>query len=120
MSRSASESSCVVVPSWGMQLPPPHAGEKAATGMLVGTLNVEFAGVTQSTWNFHIFRLFESKFRTKVGEPTGGNLAPSRSAESRPPYAESSWTHCCQAGPPMSICDRSKAHARATTNVVSP
>ena len=39
-----------------MQTPPPplHAAVKPATGIAVGApLNVEFAGVVQSTWNFH-------------------------------------------------------------------
>src|SRR5919202_2955849 len=39
--RSASESSCVVVPDCGMHVPPPlHAAEKAATGIVVGPVNV--------------------------------------------------------------------------------
>ncbi len=36
-----------------MQLPPPeHAAVNAATGMLVGPVKVELAGVAKSTWNF--------------------------------------------------------------------
>ena len=52
MSRSASESSSWLVPDCGMQVPPPQAGLKAATGMLVGPTKVELAGVAKSAWNF--------------------------------------------------------------------
>src|SRR3954471_4392996 len=54
--RSPSESSCWLVLGWGMQTPPLplHAAVKPATGIAVGVpLKVEFAGVAQSTWNFH-------------------------------------------------------------------
>ncbi len=52
MSRSASESSCCVVPGCGMQVPPPQAGVKAAPVIFVGPVRVELAGLVQSTWNF--------------------------------------------------------------------
>jgi len=51
MSRSASESSCCVVPVCGMHVPPPHASEKAAVARVVG----RSGGVGRcrpSTWNF--------------------------------------------------------------------
>jgi hypothetical protein len=36
-----------------MHAPPPlHAAVNAATAMFVGPVNVEFAGVAKSTWNF--------------------------------------------------------------------
>src|SRR5215470_5190601 len=47
ISRSPSESSCCVVPDWGMHVPPLHACEKAATGSVVGPVRAEFAGVAQ-------------------------------------------------------------------------
>ena len=48
-----------------MQVPPPlQAGEKEATGIVVGPVSAEFAGEVQSTWNFHSSRLFVPKPRT--------------------------------------------------------
>ena len=41
----------------------PHAGEKEATGIVVGPVSDEFAGVVQSTRNFHSRRLFVPKLR---------------------------------------------------------
>src|SRR5207302_2282572 len=50
ISRSARESSCWVVFSCGIHVPPPpQAALKAATEIAVGPVNVEFAGVVQST-----------------------------------------------------------------------
>src|SRR5689334_8690506 len=61
--RSASESSCWLVPGCGMQVPPPpHAGVNAATGIFLGPVNVELAGVMKSTWNFHRFKELLPKF----------------------------------------------------------
>src|SRR6266478_925971 len=51
ISRSASESSCCVVPGCGTQVPPLHSGLNAATLITVGPVKVEFAGVAKSTWN---------------------------------------------------------------------
>ena len=56
MRRSASESSCWVVPLCGMQVPPPQACEKAGTGIGVSPLNVELPGADQSTWKFQAAR----------------------------------------------------------------
>ena len=47
--RSLRESSCCVVPGWGMHVPPPQASLKGATGIAVGPVKVEFAGVVKST-----------------------------------------------------------------------
>src|SRR5262249_30435341 len=95
ISRSASESSCCVVPDCGMHVPPPpHAGENAATGIVVGPVSVEFAGVAQSVWNLHSSREFVPKLTRSFGEPAGGGVDPSRSEGKRPPYAEVSWKHC--------------------------
>ena len=63
MRRSASESSSCDVPPWGMQVPPPQAGLKAATGMLVGPLKVELLVVTKSVWNFHRLSELVAKLR---------------------------------------------------------
>src|SRR5437764_3111578 len=50
ISRSASESSCWVVPDCGMHVPPPlHAGENEATAIVVGPVRVVAAGFAQST-----------------------------------------------------------------------
>src|SRR5437868_13463856 len=98
MSRSASESSCCVVPACGMHAPPLHAGENDATGIEVGPESVVFAGFAQSTWNFQSWRLLVAKLRTKFGEPLGGAVDPSRSDGSRLPYELLSAKHCCVAG----------------------
>src|SRR5262249_19178949 len=110
--RSASESSSCVVPDCGMHWPPPlHAGENAATGIVVGPVSVEFAGVVQSVWKRQRRRLFVPKATRSFGEPTGGGgVDPSRSDGRRPPYAEPSWKHCCVADNPCSIRPRSHAH----------
>src|SRR3954470_7386956 len=63
ISRSASESSCCVVPDCGMHVPPPQAGENDATGIVAGPVNVVLAGVAQSTWNFQSNRLLVPKLR---------------------------------------------------------
>ena len=44
-----------------MQVPPPQAGEKAATGIDEGPVSVVFDVVAQSTWNFQSCRLFVAK-----------------------------------------------------------
>ena len=62
MRRSPSDSSCWCTPGCSTQLPPPQAGVKALTAMLVGPLSVVFALFAQSTWNFHRFSAFEPKF----------------------------------------------------------
>ena len=66
MSRSASESSLCVVLGWVTQVPPLHASVKAAPATWVGPVNVELAGLAQSTWNFQRlspFRFTSSKAR---------------------------------------------------------
>ena len=72
-----------------MHVPPPlQAVTNAATGMLVGPVNVELAGVAKSTWNFHRLSELLPKLRKKLGEPKGGAIDPSRSDGNRPPKAE--------------------------------
>ena len=77
-----------------------HAAVNAATGMFVGPVRVEFAGVLKSTWNFHRFNEFVSKFRKKFGDPAGGSVDPSRSDGNRPPKDEVKWKHTCVAADP--------------------
>src|SRR5258708_38252015 len=103
MRRSASESSCVVVPDCGMQVPPPQSVENAATGMTVGPVKVELAGVAKSTWNLKRFRLLDPKNTRKFGSPAGGAGVPSRAAGGRRPAAPPLLvrTHlCAPAGTP--------------------
>src|SRR5437870_7819064 len=80
MSLSASESSLVELPGCEMSAPRVNG----VTGIEVGPVSVEFAGVFQSTWNFQKFR-FEvvASSRTKVGEPAGCIILPSMSAARR-------------------------------------
>ena len=62
MSRSASESSLLVVLGCAMHAPPPlHAGENAAVVRFVGPVSDVFAGAAQSTWNFHTCNAFVPK-----------------------------------------------------------
>jgi hypothetical protein len=44
-----------------MQVPPLHAGLKAATGMFVGPVKVELEGVVKSAWNFQRLSEFAPK-----------------------------------------------------------
>src|SRR5438093_12829893 len=70
ISRSASELSLCDVPGCGMQASPPlQAGVKAAVGIDVGPLSVEFAGVAQSTWNAQSSSAFVAKLITSFGAP---------------------------------------------------
>jgi hypothetical protein len=79
---------------------------------------IVFAGMPQSTWNFHNLRLLVPKFRKKLGVPGGGGLAgPSRSDGSRPPKLALNWKHCCVAGKSASIEVRSYAHTLEPANV---
>ena len=93
--------------------------------MLVGPVNVELAGVAQSTWNSQISRkswpavpggLWASSSRWRMngfGAPAGGGVAPSASAGIRawkPKAARSGAVkRWAVATPPTSICARSKA-----------
>ena len=58
MSRSLRASSLRVVPGWGMQSDDPlqNVALKGWVARSVGPVRVEFAGVVQSTWNFHTWR----------------------------------------------------------------
>src|SRR5262245_52539250 len=113
MSRSPSESSFCWVPPCGTQTPPLQALVNAVTGMLVGPVNVELAGVAQSTWNFQRLSELAPMLTRKLGEPFGGGVEPSRSEGKRLSKVELSCTHCAVAGAPVSIAARSNAHTRA-------
>src|SRR6266516_4780925 len=93
MRRSARLSSFCRVPVWGTQAPPPHAGVNPATEMVLGPVNVEFAGVAKSTWNRHARRAFDPKSSRVFDSPAGGEVDPSRSEGSRLPNDELSWKH---------------------------
>src|ERR1044071_9264494 len=118
ISRSPRESSFSRVPGCGTQAPPPHAGENAATAIVVGPVNVAFAGAAKSTWNFHSRSELVPKFSRWLGEPAGGGEAtPSRSAGNRLANDVDSWKHSCVAGAPLIIFARSNAQTRAPWNV---
>src|ERR1035441_1831158 len=64
-----------------------QSGVKAATGIRVGPVKVEFAGVVKSTWNLNRSRLAlpeGSSTITKLGVPAAGGVAPSKSEGSMP------------------------------------
>src|SRR3954465_10999684 len=111
MRRSASESSCWVVPDWGMQVPPAQASEYAAVASVVGPVKVELAVVTKSTWNFQYASVFavEPRPTMNAGEPEGGRRDPSRSDGNRPPKAVLVLKQTCAAAAPASILARSYA-----------
>src|SRR5260370_2784905 len=119
ISRSANESSLFLVLGWGIQAPPPeHAAVNAATGMVVGPVKVELAGVVKSTWNFHRLSTFEPKFREKYCSPAAGAIVPSRSYGNRLPTLELCWKQTWVAAAPARIAALSNAHARAPTKVL--
>ena len=60
-----------------MQVPPPQASVKAATGMFVGPVKVELLGVVKSAWNCQRLRELLPIFRKMFGEPAGGYVNPS-------------------------------------------
>ncbi len=101
-----------------MHEPPPQAALNAATGMLVGPVNVVLAGFAQSTWKLHRLSELVPKLSMKFGEPAGGAVALSRSAGRTPPKALESWKHCCVAACPASIDVRSKAQSLAPWKVL--
>src|SRR5579859_2700398 len=107
MSRSARESNWLEVLGWGTQVPPPHNGEKAATGIVIGPVKVELVGVAKSTWNLKRFRLLLPKNTIKLGEPAGGGVVPSTSEGRSPPTEEPCWKQTCFAACPFSMALRS-------------
>src|SRR2546425_2190282 len=82
--HSLTGSSLVDVPGWGMQAKlkkPQRAESNAASGMLVGPLKLEAAGVAQSAWDSQISlrsvppKLFPSTWREEgFAEPVGRGL----------------------------------------------
>src|SRR5208282_20068 len=102
----------------GTQSPPPHKGLKAATGIKVGPVKVEFAGLTKSTWNAYMSRLAlpsGSSVMKKLGVSEAGGVAPSRSEGNSEEMLELCWKHCMVAVLPASMLLRSAAQALAPT-----
>src|SRR2546421_12018808 len=122
MSRSASESSWLLVPPCAMQVPPLQAVEKDGTATELPA-NVEFAEFAKSTWNFQRLSELVPKFAKTFGAPAGGAsvdpvaaVAPSRSDGSRPPKLLERLKHWPVAAAPASIAARSNAQAAAPLN----
>ena len=92
----------------------------AAVAIAGAAVNVEFAGVAKSTWNFQKASWFAlaPSATIQFGSPAGGSRAPSRSAGKRPPKEVLVVKHCCVAGCPASILARSYAHTREPRNCV--
>src|SRR5689334_15951904 len=117
MSRSASESSWLVVPGCGMQVPPPQALLNAATpATAVGPVRVPVP-VPQLTANLQKLTAVDVILIRKFGEPAGGKVVPSRSAGSRLWFALLVIAHACLAAPPTNICARSKAQTWLPTKL---
>ena len=116
-SRSLPAVGCGTQSSW----PPPltHKGVKAGTGIRVGPVKVEFAGVLKSTWNANMDKLAlpsGSSSMKKFGVPEAGGIGPSRSEGNNEDWFEFCWKHCIVAALPRSILVRSAAQALAPTN----
>src|SRR6185369_1893077 len=108
MSRSASESSLLVVPGCGMQTPPLHARLNAATPeTAVGPVRVPVPA-PQFTAKRQNCTAVLVKLIKRFGSLVGGNVEPSRSAGTRLAPALVV-TQACRAAPPTSIWARSKA-----------
>ena len=91
------------------------------TGISVGPVNVEFVGVTKSTWNLNKSRLVlleGSNSITKFGVPAAGGVDPSRSDGNMPNCELFCWKHCMVAAAPVSILLRSEAQTFAPTKEV--
>src|ERR1041384_4358101 len=102
MSRSASESTLLVVPGCGMQVPPPHARLKAATPeTVIGPVKVpvpadQFTAKRQNCTAVLVMLI------KRFGSPLGGTVEPSRSAGSRL-VPDAVVTQACRAAPPANI-----------------
>ena len=83
--------------------------------MFVGPVNVELAGVAQSTWNFQdasVVVVLPSAM-TVLAAPAGGAAPLSKSAPSSPPKLVEVVKHCCVAVVPASMAARSMAQSSA-------
>src|SRR5262245_22736844 len=120
MRRSDSES----------RLPPPlcgthvpdgaQASENDGTVTDAGPVNVVFAGVVKSTWNFQSASVvFVLSATSGLGAPAAGSVRPSKSPGSRPPNWLLVLKHCCVAAAPVSIFARSKAQTFEPRKAVS-
>src|SRR6476661_8060247 len=127
MRRSPIASSRVVVPGCGIQSCVVRQGEvNGATPALdVGPVKVEFCGLVKLTWNFQRNSALEpgSTLMTKLGEPAGGCVAPSKSEGSQLAYVEFTEVKlkCTSAGAdaPASIALRSNAATSGPMNAWS-
>src|SRR5262245_1394096 len=117
MRRSASESSFWAVPSWGMQVPPLQAGEKAVTAMLVGPPSVAVPLVKLGLEMVKMSSELVLKSTKYSGEPAGGGVLPSRSAGRTPPKLVPNWKQICVAAVPASMEARSKAQSLGPAKV---
>src|ERR1044072_9858947 len=107
MSRSASESSLLVVPGCGMQVPPPQARLNAATpDTAVGPVSVPVPA-PQFTANLQKLTVVLVILIRKFGEPAGGSVVPSRSAGSGLWCGVLVLAPACLAPPPNNISARS-------------
>src|SRR5216684_8894189 len=98
-----------------MQAPPLQASVKAATGILIGPVNVELAVFAKSTWNRKTFSELLPKLTKKLGDPAGGAVTPSRSEGSRLATLDACWKQTIVAAAPLSIAVRLNAQALAPT-----
>src|ERR1041385_3216270 len=108
MSLSASESTLLVVPGWGMHVPPPHARLNAATPeTVIGPVKVPVpaAQFTAKRQNCTVVLVMLIK---RFGSFAGGKVEPSRSAGCKLAPALVV-TQACRAAPPANIWARSKA-----------
>src|ERR1041385_3170558 len=121
ISRSPSESSCVVVPDCGMHVPlVPQASLNAFTASVAGPVNVELAGVAKSTWNLKLASVLAAapSESTKLGSPAGGRVALSRSEASRLATVVGALKETRVVACPASIWARLSAATLAPRNVV--
>src|SRR5215468_2521428 len=108
MSRSASESTLLVVPGCGMHVPPPHARLNAATPeTVIGPVKVPVPAV-QFTAKRQNCTAVLVMLINRFGSFVGGKVEPSRSAGSRLAPALVV-TQACRAVAPINILARSRA-----------
>src|SRR5260370_20186019 len=117
MRRSASEASCGLVARGGIQVPPPHDGEKAAVALVVGPPRVAVPLVKLGLEIVKMSSELVLKSTKYSGEPGGGGVLPSRSAGRTPPKFVLSWKQICVAAAPASMEVRSKAHSLGPAKV---
>src|SRR5215467_211630 len=101
-----------------MQVPPPlQAGEKAATGMVIGPVRVAVPAEKLTLLSCHSSRSLVPKSTKNPCEAAGGGVVPSMSDGRTPPNAVLNWKQICVAGLPASIAVRSKAQSLGPAKV---